>query len=324
MDSIDLSSLSRDELIATITEERAKYANLVSVMNKLREHKHNYAGDFGIVVSTPLRSLMKEMLSNPEAFTQEERDTIFRYYDLSTELRGSYEILGWSIDEQLSRIKDPLIPQLEKNAELFKSIAGSDIQFKDTLLQRKLGMALSETEAFIVHLLKIESIDYGSPDPFPLFDVVEAVFDRENENKGCLGHEPIMVETTNKWRFDETNVFLNKDGFCKYFLGNIIKNLEYHAFKDFDKKVKKVRISVWEDESDSHRINLMIENNGHPFFGDTDKVFEARIGDGSGIGLHSARQYLEHFDSTIKMETRNDPDEEYKVLFKINLPKYEV
>jgi signal transduction histidine kinase len=81
---------------------------------------------------------------------------------------------------------------------------------------------------------------------------------------------------------------------------------------------KTVRIRIKPDKNDLHKVNLIIENNGKPFIGDTEKVFENGFGEGSGIGLYSAKQFLKEFGATIEMFTDNS--NEYKVGFIINLP----
>lgn len=87
------------------------------------------------------------------------------------------------------------------------------------------------------------------------------------------------------------------------------------------RKEKKVLMKIEKDISNSDRINLFIMNNGEPFKGNTETVFDWGIGNGSGIGLSSARSFLKEYDATIKMVTDNNT--EYKVCFIINIPVYE-
>lgn len=83
-------------------EGRLTQAN--ELMGKIREHKHNYSEDFGLVVSAPAQALLAEMIANPEVFTLEEKDTIVKLFAISMEMRGTYECLGWPIDNQLDRV----------------------------------------------------------------------------------------------------------------------------------------------------------------------------------------------------------------------------
>ena len=55
-----------------------------------------------------------------------------------------------------------------------------------------------------------------------------------------------------------------------------------------------------------------------PFYGDIEKVFENGIGEGSGIGLYSAQQFLNAYNANITMFT--NAENEYKVGFIINIP----
>ncbi len=154
---------------------------------------------------------------------------------------------------------------------------------------------------------------------------------------------------------------MNEKGFRKYVLGNIIKNLHEHAFKEIDElelshkiinkkfswwtkfvvkllpysvrmrymamykdvenfKIpeKRIRISIRPSHKDSQRVDIIIENNGKPFYGNIEKVFENGIGEGSGIGLYSAQQFLNAYNANITMFT--NADNEYKVGFIINTP----
>lgn len=84
---------------------------------------------------------------------------------------------------------------------------------------------------------------------------------------------------------------------------------------------KKVRVRFTKDLENDRRINVFIENNGFPFEGDPNSVFDWGIGSGSGIGLASAKSFLKHYDASIKMI--QDIDETFTVGLKINIPIYE-
>lgn len=87
-------------------------------------------------------------------------------------------------------------------------------------------------------------------------------------------------------------------------------------------KDNAVRMELKLDPSDSKRVNLFIMNNGESFDGDPESVFSGKkTAKGSGIGLSSARNFLQEFGATIKMVT--NPNEDYKVCFIINAPIYE-
>ena len=353
MNSRELSNLSKEELISRVEEleNELKKQDALSqnaLMNKVREYKHNYAEDFGLVVSVPAKELFKESLVNPEAFTFEEK-----------EMRGAYEGLGLPISIQLSKVKNKMVPQIRNNAKLFSSIVGKAALFTDRWLTSKLKMALNETESLCCELENIEYLEYGASEQFNLKAELKEAFNKDNSVLGVKGGVPIFPE----FIFGDCSnimVEMNRKSFHSYFIGNIIRNLHDHAFKHFDESLptpssnnnidwrkriwlfitsifichktrttetaipieKRVRISLKKDEKNEHRINLIIENNGELFRGDVVDVFEKGIGEGEGehIGLYSVRQFLNAYGATIKMYTDSENKEGYKVGFIINLP----
>ncbi|MBO7616525.1 MAG: hypothetical protein J6T22_04905 [Bacteroidales bacterium] len=84
---------------------------------------------------------------------------------------------------------------------------------------------------------------------------------------------------------------------------------------------KKVRMRFTKDLENDRRINVFIENNGFPFEGDPNSVFDWGIGSGSGIGLASAKSFLKNYDASIEMIL--NIDETFTVGLKINIPIYE-
>ena len=335
MNSRELSNLSKEELISRVEEleNELKKQDALSqnaLMNKVREYKHNYAEDFGLVVSVPAKELFKESLVNPEAFTFEEKERIQEVFISSMEMRGAYEGLGLPISIQLSKVKNKMVPQIRNNAKLFSSIVGKAALFTDRWLTSKLKMALNETESLCCELENIEYLEYGASEQFNLKAELKEAFNKDNSVLGVKGGVPIFPE----FIFGDCSnimVEMNRKSFHSYFIGNIIRNLHDHAFKDFDEflptssqtvREKKVRIWLKKDEHNEHRINLIIENNGAPYNGDVDDVFEKGIGDGEGehIGLYSVRKFLNAYGATIKMYTDPENKEGYKVGFKINLP----
>lgn len=360
MNSQELSNLSKEELISRVEELENELKNQDALfrqnalMNKVREYKHNYAEDFGLVVSVPAKELFKEFLVNPEAFTFEEKERIQEVFINSMEMRGAYEGLGLPISIQLSKVKNKMVPQIRNNAKLFSSIVGKAVSFSDRWLISKLKMALNETESLCCELENIEHFEYGDSERFNLMSELKEAFNKDNSAIGVQGGVPIYYDFGDR---SDIMVEMNRKSFRTHFIGNIIRNLHDHAFKHFDEfsqtpslykvwwkafttpifkshktrttettiqtvREKRVRIGLKKDENNEHRINLIIENNGDLFKGDVDVVFEKGIGEGEGehIGLYSVRQFLNAYGATIKMYTDPENKEGYKVGFIINLP----
>ncbi len=351
MASQGLFNLSKEELVSRVGELEDKLFHQNELMIKVREYKHAYDEDFGYVVSAPIDALLKELLSNPEAFSIKEKERIIKIYSDSIEMRGFYNCLCWPIGSQLSKVKDGMIPLIRENAEFFSSLVGNAKEFKNKWLVGILQTSLNLTGSLCSNLENIENTEYGESEQFNLKSEIIATFDRDNKATGLNGGRTITYE----FFFGDcsgTIVEMNRKSFRAYFLGNMIKNLHDHAFKDYDDfstipslpklrrrifkngeekpagtitpsvREKRVRISLKKDEKNEHRMNLVIENNGNMFYGDVNDVFEKGIGEGEGehIGLYSVRQFLKAYGATIMMYTDPDNEEGFKVGFKINIP----
>jgi hypothetical protein len=357
----DYLHLTKEELLTIITQLQMEIHDLQQLMGKVREHKHNYSEDFGLVVVAPIEGLVNELLINKEVFTEDEIRDIVESYKASMQMHGAYECLGWPVDIQLKRVKESMVPQIRKNSALYTSILQRKVKFNDKWLVGKMQMACDETDNLCTNLANIEHFDYGSmAEPFKMYSVIREVFNQDNLASGYRGKSPIRIEYY-FGEYTDVKVNMNQKGFCKYLLGNIIKNLHEHAFKEIDElelsqKItkknyswwtklvvkllplsvrmrfmtiykdagivdipeKSVRISIRPDKKDPKRIELIIENNGKAFYGDIAKVFENGIGEGSGIGLYSAQQFLKAYNANITMFT--NANDEYKVGFIINTP----
>lgn len=365
MELQDLLKLSPVELASRVQELESRIqelederSRLIDLMDKVREHKHNYSGDFGLVVSAPIQALVKEVISNPDAFIPDDIDRIIKIYADSAEMRGTYECLGWRIEEKLEKVKEVMVPKIRENVEFFSSIVGQNkTEYNNTHLIDILRMALNESESLCDNLENIESFKYGISEPFNLKAEILSAFKGDNSKRGLLGKTTIQIE---KYFGDlsDVQVSMSKKAFRSHVLGNIIKNLHDHAFVEDStstfpilnirlslwKKIlscffsrlftinlqktfsvgdyfeKKVLIKLIKDEKSDHRVNLIIENNGKEFKGDRDAIFDKGVGSGEGIGLYSARQFLKHYGANIDMLEK--VDDGYKVGFIINLPIY--
>lgn len=338
MELQDLQKLSKEELISLIQELEEKLSRQNDLMNKVREHKHNYSEDFGLVVSAPIQTILEEVRANPDAFTIDERNRIIKIYADSAEMRGTYECLGWPIGIQLKQVKEVMVPKIRNNVEFFSSIVRRQPlrTYKNRHLITILRMALNEAEALCGRLKTIESFEYGIPEPFNLKAEVLSAFYEDNLKHTIPGKKSILIERY-FGDLSDVQVEMNKENFRSRFLGNIIKNLHDHAFKEIDDSSfannpkgeisvvgdyfeKKVLIKLIKDEKSDHRVNLIIENNGKEFKGDRDAIFDKGVGSGEGIGLYSARQFLKHHGANINMLEK--VDDGYNVGFIINLPIY--
>lgn len=353
------SHMEQEELLEKITQLEREIDNLHQLMGKVREHKHTYSRDFGNVVVRPMDGLLFELINNKEIFTTSEIRSIIEAFTSSMYQHGWYESLGLSVEQELEKVKSDMVRQIKTNSKLFASLINRGLPFKDKLLEKKLISAYDKTDDFCNKLENIENLSYGSSEQFELCSLIRKFFNEENNNLSLFGIPPINFEYYYNG-LTEKKVFMNKEGLRKLVLGNIMKNLQEHAFEDMDQiksapnsanisypwwtkliirflprpirmryteiykddidvefSEKKVRISFLPDSEDPSRITILIENNGKPFFGNTENVFEYGRGEGSGIGLFSAKEFLKKSNAEISMATSNT--DEFKVKFIIKM-----
>ena len=254
MDLQKLSNLSMEELISLVVEldDRLNHQKELmnkekELMNKIREHKHSYSPDFGSVVSAPVDALLRELLSNPKSFSIDEQEKIIKVYTDSKVIRGFYDCLGLPISTQLDKVNTRMIPQIRNNAQFFSSIVGKATEFSNTLLTRILQRSLNESDALCNNLKNIEHFEYGESMPFDLKAEIKDAFEKFSFDTGLRGEIPIY----NEFYFGDYSdiiVEMNRKGFRTHFLGNIIKNLQDHAFNGFDESSAQLSLPnniVW-------------------------------------------------------------------------------
>ena len=168
--------LTKEELLSKITQLEIEINDLQQLMGKVREHKHNYSEDFGLVVVAPIEGLVNELLNNKDVFTEDEIKEIIESYKASMQMHGAYECLGWPVDIQLKRVKESMVPQIRKNAALYTSILQRKIEFNDKWLVGKLQMACDEATHLCENLANIEHFDYGAAAPFSICTEIKKVF----------------------------------------------------------------------------------------------------------------------------------------------------
>lgn len=105
---------------------------------------------------------------------------------------------------------------------------------------------------------------------------------------------------------------IDRDKFLDKVLHNIRENIEKHAYgaKDYSTKLltqKHVGVSCVKE---GDKIKISIKNDGKPFKGSVDKIFDYGYCHGetrnSGIGLHSVRQSLREMGGDIEFKALSD------------------
>lgn len=327
-----------------------KESDMDNDINKLvRLHKHNYAGEFGNVVVDPLLSVLEELIKNPQLFEEEEKQRILDGLRKSLHSQGAYDLLGYVLSEQLTQLKDVIVPGINDNSELLKSILAKYRNFENPYLPDILKWSLEHTQSLSFKLLNIQNDDKGTSKPIPLLDFVEQLFIEDKEEKNRKGKSSFEYEIFGR-ELSDIQVFLEPDGFKNNVIHNIIENIHKYAFPEtiyvaFKKKSlyeklierinymlglqkyitieeRKVRISLCQTPDETNMVSLIIENNGIPFDGEIDSIFNwgYHTGKGSGIGMFSAYEYINKYGGNIIAEST--PNSEFTIRFIIKLPIY--
>lgn len=312
------------------------------IYKKVRIHKHNYAGEFGNVVVDPISTLIEELLLHPEIFTIEERKDILECYRQVMQISGQYEVLGYTLSEQLSKVKDKMIPTIKANCTLLEKTISQPRHFQESSLIEILRWAIGNTHDICNRLSKIEEDDKGETKVINLIKLVEEYFKEEQRIRNLKGLPSYDIAIYGR-EFSNTCIQIDSEGFKNSVLHNIIENTHKHAFshenknydtvaypENFIKKQssnastiqnKQVQIVFKKDNNEANYIIMTIGNNGKPYNGNPNNVFDYEVGENTGMGLYSAKDFLTKNGATIKMEST--PNEEFTVHFIIKIPIYE-
>ena len=316
----------------------------------IRIHKHNYSGEFGNVVVDPILTVIEEVIKNPQIFEEEEKQRILEGLRNVLHSHGAYDLLGYNLSEQLEQVENVIVPEINKNCDLLKSILSKYREYDNPYLPNILNWSISHTQSLSLKLRNIQNDDKGSCKAIQLLDFVEQKFVEDKEIRSIKGLSTFNYEIYGR-NMSDVQVYLVPDGFETNVLHNIIENIHKYAFPEtsnttianrtwFQKKIdqlkvllfgkhdyidveeRKVQILLQLSPDNPNTATLVIENNGIPFFGNIESVFKYgyHTGAGSGIGLFSASQFLSECGGSISMEST--PEKEYKVRFIIKLPIY--
>ena len=100
------------------------------IINKVREHKHAYAERFGYVVSAPAEELLDSMLAlvisedcdKRDIFSSVQKREIISAFKKAVKCQTIYEQLGLSFSDQISRLKNQAIPDMQSLLTHYQSI----------------------------------------------------------------------------------------------------------------------------------------------------------------------------------------------------------
>lgn len=290
------------------------------IESSVRKLKHDYAEQFAKIIVKPAKDLLKECLSNPESFDDRQKRRILRAYENAIKLENTFELLGNPFETQIGTFKDYVSLLTDDNVALYQAVLQEKINnqgerpFRSNTLVETLQYAANNTDEFCDKLNGMDHYEFEKADSFKLSREVEDAFRDDLNYCGITGKVTYRI-TRDFDRTIDDSVNVNLTAFKDHVIGNIIKNIHEHAFIEQSRYDYEVHLAT---RRIGEHIELIIANNGVPFHGDVDKVFNEGVGEGTGIGLYSAKQCLEHYDCTIRMVANEN--EKYHVCFIISFP----
>lgn len=278
----------------------------------------------------PADSCLQIFFSSPQMQTRSKMLLVVESFSLYEELCTFLDNRSLTVQEQLANIDEQIIPYLrglsEKYIHYCSKIETTEFDggykcaktpYVDEFLVKTLQGANDRIDGLIEMLSNIRSEEFGVKEVFMIRTELRDSLYSVNKKKQIKG-EPGWVFSINPGNAPYACVCLNRKSFEKKVLDNLFKNFDDHAFDDFElDKERKVTVSLSQDEDGSF-VNVEIKNNGAEFNGDVNSVFDLGVGSGTGIGLCSAKKFLEKNGGSICMQTK--PREDYPVSFLIKLP----
>lgn len=291
------------------------------LLSSVRKLKHDYSEDFYKIIVKPAKELLKECISNPDAFDEKQRRQIIRAYENALRLESTFALIGNPFEAQVGAFKDYVSLLTDDNVALFQCMLHDKVDkdgqwlFHNTNLSGILQYASNNTDEFCEKLNGMDHYEFGEADSFSLSREVNDAFRDDLNDCAIQGSIPYRITSEFDRTIDDTVCF-SLVAFKDHVIGNIIKNLHEHAFVDKTCFNYEVHLST---ALQGDHLLLIIGNNGAPFHGSVDDVFLEGVGEGTGIGLFSAKQCLEHYGCTILMEA--DAQSYYHVRFVIGFPR---
>lgn len=222
---------------------------------------------------------------------------------------------------QLSRISDEFIPRIKRIVSFYEMCCEHKNYFSDSengnWALRRMSKATERVDKVCSDLARIgkDSSENPSEISINLLETIQEILDDIMAN--------VIYE--DELRLSTIEVKTDKDIFQNHVLLNIQENIGKHAFgtaKFKNKHIWEKIVFVTVEELPEHFL-LRIANNGAPFQGKPEKIFEYGYCHGenkhSGIGMNSALTYMKQLGGDIRFEST--PNAVYTVSFCLLLPK---
>ena len=301
------------------------------LIHKIERGKHDITMRIRGIVLDPIEAINSNDAASSDYFS-EQRDKNYRILNEARAIMAEFskkwrdvkspeDIQLEQMKHQLSRISDEFIPEIKRIVSFYEMCCKHKNYFLDSengnWALRRMSKATERVDKVCADLARIGNDASENPTEIKLnlLETIQEVLDDIMAN----------VVYEDELRFSTIEFKTDKDIFQNHVLLNIQENISKHAFGTAEFKNKhvwqKIVLVTVEDLQD--HFLLRIANNGAPFKGKPEKIFEYGYCHGenkhSGVGLNSALTYMKQLGGDIRFEST--PNADYTVSFYLVLPK---
>lgn len=306
-------------------------SELEELILRIEHGKHDITMRIRSIVLDPIEAMNAKEAASPEYFTEQgdtNRQIQVEARAIMAEFSKKWRNVKSPMDEQLAQMQSQLakittefVPRIKRIVSFYALCIKHKNYFGDSengnWALGRMTKAAERVGKVCTDLAKIggdASID-SEGERVNLLEVLQEILD------------DIMADVIydDEYRLSTIEINTDKDIFQNHVLLNIQENISKHAFgtQAFKKKHIWERIVFVSVEDFPDRLLLRIANNGSPFKGKPEKVFDYGYCHGenkhSGVGMNSAQNYMKQLGGDIRFEST--PDSTYKVTFILELPK---
>lgn len=307
--------------------------NQEDLIKRIEHAKHDIKMRVRAVVLDPI-SAMNISGAHTTSYVQEQgpvhKDIISKAQFIMKEFSEKWRDTSCSEDDQIlqmkthiARVSQEYIPQIQSIALFYQDCINHKYYFSDSEDgQRALKLMIKSVS-------KVEKVCLDLSKLFSDSDKPEVAINKQQNLLSMLQEvlDDIQadVQYVNEVGVASFELSTDKDIFQNHVLLNIQENIDKHAFgtKDFKKKHIWERIVSVEIREKPDLFEIRISNNGCPFKGKPEKIFDYGYCHGeakhSGIGLNSAKEHMRQLGGDILFQST--PKELFTVHFIISLPK---
>jgi len=333
------------------------------ILDRVRSHRHGAAKDFKNKFFEPSEYLFDQVIEHPENFSYSERKEIYQMYKLAKDVSSKFDMLGYDFKMQLM-VRDSLVDMTSNCQTILDSYCSRlDLKLPKYVMD-SLAIAASAKKEIKNILQSIEYEIDNNPEPIVLRKVLKEYFSKQsfqgnevpiqftysmigfadtkvflNEKafiehvlKNILSNLRMHASSKEEYKSTKEKTKSNISILVRRLFAKIRNLLHKSRENDVEEEnktleplINKVHIKLEGETIDNKEyVQLTISNNGKPFTGDINKVFNENFttgNGGTGFGMYEMKKYIEEIKGTIKMVTHTN--EKYPVELIITLPIYE-